>query len=1124
MLSSFSSSSFFLSPSGEGGGAVKLRPLQSTWAARVVANATSAVHSPAGVTAHLTGSPSAAAQAAQSPVFELGSTLVGYFRPTFQKGGPSSNDDDVPMQLSFFASLRVPPGVGHDGSFGAGGSTGGRPPRPQQAAALAPLSASPAPGAGRPAVAAKDGGTPRPTRVPSPSPLLLGFTSHPSFVRRIENELSPIRGGAAGGRKPQQSQQQPHQQQQPSDSRLANSALSLTSHSFTSDAYSDKTTAKGSMGLQTTGQQVRFQHDSPPFVIPDLRAMDPFRATELEALTTFVSMRAHPAEIILREERMLLVAVRGAEEAAADPIEPPRVVLAAGPDAGVGPGSSPPGKGGKNAAASAAAAAAKASSVSPSEAAPSAPLPLLSPLPSELTATQLLLLPSGARAPVLMGCAEVERYIEAAVEPRIAYYRALLDSGKTVSTDAASERRQTRKSVAPAGGLLAEEPPVVPLTPQGEAAQEKLNALTQHKEALEETLASAFGHLNRVRLQVEQEAYAVAPPSFGASPFRAGGGGDATPLPRTQPAAPSPLVGVPLASSHRGAAPLAAVASPPPSAQPSNLRLVAGLLSQQEVKDASLTLWLGKSHGLCLAARDLAVDLDGLPCAPQGSGSGGQDPPSSPGGSLVDAASGALVRRIDAAAVRARLCRYGRISPSGDIVAIAVAGTLNPAHIALLVVRYILQHSDGAGTGSGAHGAHHHRRPPAGAHGSMERLLARDCKTPLVFAWQKHPVHGAVSVFLAVVGFEELLFLKTHSGMPTLELGRCIHHNMIPTADAERFDLRFLPESLGVKVVCPRSHPVRCSAGEEAVVLLEAPPGVVLIVDEEDPVAAAAANKTSSKRHQLLDAVPQLPSTKKKQQHAADSDAKRHAAAVAPTSNALHTFIDRDGRFVRLTARCRPNRQISLAVYAKCSPSQPEFLRSATILVHCDAHDNRWSAPAPLAAAGSSDDPEGWLEFPTATDYFQLVGGSLVSPRQGRIGANEAVEFVVQCSAHVLSCSLAGSHGTASVAMARIASSSVSASAAAPSPLREVVPPAGKIVLRPLHGGAPPPPAAAATRSSPSPGGQQQQSLALPAGRVAFVAQVARPREGVITLWMDGFHALQWTVVPPREVVQQPTK
>ena len=702
-----------------------------------------------------------------------------------------------------------------------------------------------------------------------------------------------------------------------------------------------------------------------PFHIPNMSAMDPFRAMEQEVLDTISHLRLRPGEYVRWEESSLLIRIPPASISSLDPVPPPppEPKPVAEPQPTPSP---PPQKGGK------------ASPIS--KASPPAPPPDSTTISatSGPAALDSKFAPPTELPPLLtlercMSKKSADTYIAQVIDSRIRHYSSLLtNQSLTTANDRKQSRAKSVTSMDPSGGGLAQ------MSPQDELIAEKISSLKTYRDEICATISASLDHVQVMRDR------AVSEGDEGRGHF---------------------------------------------CFEDTNS------LSSSTVQPTSRL-----THGICLAARELALAVDVWARDVRKDeqlrqGEGGMR------------AGWDLVRSVPDDDMTRMLLRYGRLSSTRHIFGVVVLGTHTAADIALLSLRHFLQSTDS----------------------SIAAFMSAAAKAPMGVGWQKHPVHGAVTAVIVAIGFEELLFLKTRSFLPAMELGRCFRTKQIPQLDAERYDLRFLPESLGIKVVYPLSHPIRCSNKEDAVLLLTVPPGLILSCVEEKP---------SGIRNQ------------------------DHVTNVTECSSSRFAFVDRDGRYLRITLRC-PIKKTALAIVAR-SPSSAQYTHCATVLVVNDDTDQLHQS-SPSSVGGNFSSNVERSEFPSATDYFQQVGGMLVAPRMDLLGAEEPVDFEIRCSSGVQSCSITGAHGTHP--LTRLDGSSPPSSLASSPQFgrsANVSPGAGPGLLAKLE--------KSSTVSSRS-------STAVS----VFAGRVARPREGSLTLWIDGFAALQWTVTPPRVVLTSAT-
>lgn len=274
------------------------------------------------------------------------------------------------------------------------------------------------------------------------------------------------------------------------------------------------------------------------------------------------------------------------------------------------------------------------------------------------------------------------------------------------------------------------------------------------------------------------------------------------------------------------------------------------------------------NRGLCLAARDIAARI------------------------------GNNQARI---AVRDALSQFGQLT--GDVAEFVVFGLKDPA---VIVEEFVMK---------------------ALADGN-DRILLFPNKLYVGAGWQKHVVHGAVTVVLLATGFQEISYIRKHDNLPITELKRNMKKGQM-SKDERLYDLNFIPEHYGIKALNPTAHPVVC--GTTVVIILECPPSVTLACSTQE-----------------------------------DS---------LPTRSQGNTFIDRQGRIARITAAltdCLPSK---LVVYAR-HPHELVYMKASTILLR--PVKSKWDGDAARATS-----------FPVQHDVFQQLQGELISPRTGTLRVND---------------------------------------------------------------------------------------------------------------------------------------
>jgi hypothetical protein len=469
---------------------------------------------------------------------------------------------------------------------------------------------------------------------------------------------------------------------------------------------------------------------------------------------------------------------------------------------------------------------------------------------------------------------------------------------------------------------------------------------------------------------------------------------------------------------------------------------------------------------------------------------------------------------------------FGRCSDMSHLTAHVICGHWTPRETVLLWILKCLQEF----------GTSERRTPQDTAEEDCKKSLASSKsllallphKVSIGVGWQRHPVHGAVTVCLATPTFVELPFTTQHSLLPIGEISRYVTNGLASRADMTQFPIQFtslvhVAEFKAIRALVPTSHPIEPQLSSEIQLLLDVP----LTVD----IACTVVQ---------VDAPPQTPFYGRKVVDAEMKLARRKGKPLASvpqeprcsTSSCLVDFPPSTlGTVTRVTVRLVSHCNATLHIFAKLNgQSDASFHKVSSVQIQPAYSEELW-----FAAQGVASNPLNTIGLPVTSEMFQRWRGCVVAPLCDTLLDGAAmVPFEVFLPNDTRVCVLKGAHGETTLrptpqhskvpqllphSTPSFSSANLSIGAMSPIPQDSET----SVGERPLL-----PPLPVGTRTSSSQrmmtdvtgtsSATSSDSLLKKrrggsrANTMLFRGVLHRAKEGPLQLWADGFVVCQWAV------------
>lgn len=370
--------------------------------------------------------------------------------------------------------------------------------------------------------------------------------------------------------------------------------------------------------------------------------------------------------------------------------------------------------------------------------------------------------------------------------------------------------------------------------------------------------------------------------------------------------------------------------------------------------------------------------------------------------------------------------------------------------------------------------------------------------------WQKHPVHGAVTVLLAAPHFEELRFMENRGRLlPMHEAARYITHGLLTHEDSAYFPIKCDIARFNIKAISPSLHPVETpSLSLEfylqvpgnveiacAVVQVNAPPQTPFCGRRE---ADSVMKSTRRRMNKNMNGLPAAASTTA----VGIPHEPRQSTHTCMIDYPVRDLIASDyvPGLVRLRVRLVSPNPATVHVFARQTPLETNFVKAMSIAVSPkhDATDSAFTTP-PLRTDTINEEastPVG-SGLPLVTEVFHKWRACLDAPLTDTIESHRATAFAVWLPKGIQSCVLKHSSGSETPLHATVDHETPQRSLTDDSALGRTTPKPHRSSILISSLGSPP-----------------RRGVE----RVQYQCTLYRPIEGHLYLWADGFVLCQWMV------------